>query len=124
MICSEEKVKKTRGLYADIGYAIGCLVDKKQAQYGDSFGRSGLVLRILYPDGIRPDQYDGLLAVTRIVDKLFRIATGHPGDAENPFEDIAGYGILGTRNYKKHKNPLEGKYHDNESLHPLPEEEE
>jgi len=85
------------GQYTAIAYAIGCMVDQKQKAYGDSFGRSGQVLRALYPDGIKPDQYGDMLAVTRIIDKLFRVATGYKDTAlENPFKDIAGYGILGS----------------------------
>ena len=61
--------------FEDIGREIGRLVDEKNAAYGDSFGRAGEILEILYPDGVRPAQYRDFLAVTRIIDKLFRIAT-------------------------------------------------
>lgn len=84
------------GVYGQLGLDVGLLVDKKQAAYGDSFGRSGEVLRQLYPDGIRPEQYDDLLAVTRVVDKLFRIATDRDALGESPWRDIAGYGLLGV----------------------------
>lgn len=75
---------------------IGKLVAEKQLAYGDSFGKSGQVMRILYPDGIRPDQIDDALCVVRIVDKLFRIATDRDAMGESPYRDIAGYGILGA----------------------------
>ena len=39
-----------------------------------------------------------MLAITRIVDKLFRIATKKDAFGESPFKDIAGYGILGVAN--------------------------
>lgn len=85
--------------YACIGAQIGELVACKQVQYGDAYGRSGQILRVLYPDGVRPDQYDDLLAITRVVDKLFRIAqrgeNGKDLGGESPWADIAGYGILG-----------------------------
>lgn len=80
--------------YARLAVQIGELVTERQAQYGNSFGHSGDVLRILYPDGIQPDQYDDALAVVRIVDKLFRLANGSQGE-ESPYRDIAGYGLLG-----------------------------
>ena len=82
--------------YEGLGKAIGSLVDDKQKAYGDSFNRAGDVLRSLYPDGIRPDQYDDLLAIARIVDKLFRVATHGSQDPmkESPGRDIAGYGLL------------------------------
>ena len=53
------------------------------------------MLRLLYPDGVRPEQYDDLLALTRIVDKCFRIANGNQGE-ENAYADVAGYGLLGA----------------------------
>lgn len=81
--------------YEALGADIGRLVTSKQEQYGDSFGRSGDVLRQFYPDGIRPEQMDDALAVVRITDKLFRIAAGNQG-GENAYADIAGYGLLGA----------------------------
>ena len=59
------------------------------------------ILKILYPDGIEPSQYRDMLAITRIIDKLFRIATDKDALGENPFKDIAGYGILGVANDQK-----------------------
>lgn len=84
------------GRYEAAGRALGALVDVKQAAYGDSFGRAGEILRILYPQGIRPEQYRDALAVTRIIDKLFRIATDRDALGESPFRDVAGYGLLGA----------------------------
>ncbi len=78
-----------------IGTALGRLVDQKQAAYGDSFGKSGAVMRILYPAGVAVEQLDDALTVVRILDKLFRIATARDALGESPFKDIAGYGILG-----------------------------
>lgn len=77
-----------------LGTAIGELVEQKQAAYGDSFGRSGAVLRALYPDGVKPEQFDDMLAIVRIVDKLFRLATAPGALGESPGRDIAGYGLL------------------------------
>jgi hypothetical protein len=76
---------------------IGKLVDEKQRCYGDSFHKAGQVLRTLYPDGIRIDQYDDLLTITRIIDKLFRVATDKDALGESPFRDIAGYAILASK---------------------------
>jgi len=79
--------------YQNIVSAVGALVDKKQGQYGDSFSKADEFLRILYPDGIKPDQYKDLLTLTRIFDKLMRVANGNQGD-EDAFKDIAGYALL------------------------------
>ena len=79
--------------YQNIGSAVGALVDKKQNQYGDSFNKADEFLKVLYPDGINPDQYKDLLTLTRIFDKLMRVANGNQGD-EDAFKDIAGYALL------------------------------
>lgn len=84
------------GGYGALGMEVGELVTEKQAAYGDSFGKSGEVLRILYPDGISPEQIDDALCVVRIVDKLFRIATDRDALGESPYRDIAGYALLGA----------------------------
>ena len=82
------------GKYEKIGTEIGRLVDKKNKAYGDAFNKSGEFLKILYPEGIRPEQYNDMLAIVRIFDKLMRIATDKNALNENPYNDIAGYGIL------------------------------
>lgn len=73
---------------------IAELVRKKQRSYGDSYGKSCEVLKVLYPDGVTPDGYKDLLAVTRVIDKLFRVANDKGAFDENPWADIVGYGLL------------------------------
>ena len=85
--------------YEEIGAEIGRLVDKKQVAYGRSFDKSGQILGVLYPRGIEPHQYDDLLAMIRIIDKLFRIATARDAMGESPWTDIAGYALLMNREY-------------------------
>jgi hypothetical protein len=85
---------KTGGRFQRIGTEVGALVEKKNAAYGDAFAKSGAIMRVLYPDGCTPAQMDDFLAVTRVVDKLFRVATRRDAFGESPGRDIAGYGIL------------------------------
>lgn len=87
--------------FAEIADGIGRTVAEKNTAYGDSFARSGEILRILYPNGITPNQYLDALGVVRVVDKLFRIATDKDALGESPWRDIAGYGILGVANANK-----------------------
>lgn len=82
--------------YEAIGVQIGKLVTRKQAAYGDAVRRVAKILAILYPDGVRPDQYEDMLLITRIGDKLCRIATDRDALGESPWADITGYGILGV----------------------------
>lgn len=90
--------------YEAIGQRIGKLVQEKQKAYGDSFGKSGEILKILFPDGVKPEQYNDLLCITRILDKLFRIANKPNAFGENAYEDIVGYGLLGVAKNMPNKN--------------------
>ena len=99
---SKDKVK-TDGKYETLGKQIGELVDQKQASYGDSFNRSGKILEVLYPDGIKPGQYTDMLAVIRIIDKLFRIANKKDAFGESPGRDICGYGLLIAERHEREK---------------------
>lgn len=80
--------------FQEIGTAVGKLVQEKNEAYGDAFLRVGEVLRVLYPEGISLDQYDDMLAITRVLDKLFRIATDKDAFGETPWQDVCGYAIL------------------------------
>jgi|TARA_A100000172_G_scaffold78332_1_gene63776 hypothetical protein len=82
-----------------IGAQVGDLVQQKQDAYGDSFGRSGECLRQMFPNGIELSQYDDLLTIARILDKLFRIANDAEAFDENPYQDIVGYGLLGMKRH-------------------------
>ena len=81
--------------FSEIGEQVGKLVHDKQLAYGDSFGRSGECLRQMFPEGIKPSQYDDLLTIARILDKLFRLANDPSAFDENPYKDIVGYALLG-----------------------------
>lgn len=88
----------------EITIELGSLIEDKNKAYGSAFSKSSEILKILYPNGIQPDQYTDLLLITRILDKLFRIATDKSAFNEEPWKDIAGYGILGI--YKEQKDDL------------------
>jgi len=80
--------------YHGIADSIATTVEEKQAAYGDSFGRAGNCLREMYPDGIMPEQYDDLLTIARVLDKLFRVAHQKNAFGESPWKDICGYSLL------------------------------
>ena len=82
--------------YLEKATEIAKLVEKKQEAYGDSFGKSGKILEILYPNGVPVEQYTDMLAIIRIIDKLFRIANQKNAFGEDPYNDILGYSLLGS----------------------------
>jgi len=80
--------------FVELGREIGELLREKNAAYGSAFTRAGNILYILFPNGVPVEKYQNFLAITRIVDKLFRIATDEKAFNEDPWRDIAGYAIL------------------------------
>ena len=80
-----------------LGAKVGELVAEKNRAYGNSYAKSGDFLRLLYPEGIRPDQYNDMLGNIRVFDKQMRIATDRDALGESPWQDIAGYGLLGMK---------------------------
>jgi len=77
-----------------IALEMGELVTEKNTAYGDSFARSGEFLKLIYPKGARPDQYNDMLAFARMFDKMSRIATNEDAFGEDPARDLVGYAIL------------------------------
>ena len=84
--------------YEMIGTDVGRLVQEKNEAYGDSFGQACKILEVLYPGGINPVQYRDALAITRVIDKLFRLSNKKDAFGESPWRDICGYAVLGIAN--------------------------
>lgn len=82
------------GKYEEIGAEIGRLVDEKNLKYGASFDKTGDLLRIICPEGVRADQYDDVLFFARMSDKIFRVFTDKDAFGESPYRDMAGYCLL------------------------------
>jgi len=96
--------KNNLNTYEDIGNQVGKLVAEKNEAYGDSFGKASRILTVLYPHGITPNQYIDVLAVVRVIDKLFRLANRKDAFGESPWEDICGYAVLGIANDRSLKS--------------------
>ena len=84
--------------FLEVANDVGSLVKQKNQAYGDSFNKASQILKVLYPNGVEPSQYTDMLAVTRVLDKLFRLATRKDAFGESPWKDICGYSILGIAN--------------------------
>lgn len=94
-------VPRAAGKYVELATQIGQLVEQKQAAYGDSFSKSQEILKVLYPDGIKAEDLQWALTITRIVDKLFRIATNDDVFQEDPWQDICGYALLAAQHCRE-----------------------
>lgn len=73
---------------------IATLLEEKNRVYGNSFDVANRFLELLYPDGVKPEQYQDMLTLVRMFDKLKRIATDKDALGEDPYRDVAGYAIL------------------------------
>lgn len=82
------------GHFEELGRELGALVDEKNAAYGPAIETSAKALALLYPNGMKPDQYVKALVLARMWDKFSRVAN----DAEYQFLedswlDLAGYAL-------------------------------
>lgn len=87
--------------FENIGKQIGKLLVEKNKAYGSSFSKCGEFLKLLYPDGITPDSYTDVLLLVRMFDKFMRIANDKSAFNESPYQDLAGYAILGIAKEEK-----------------------
>lgn len=87
--------------------SIAEMLTEKELAYGNAYDKSEQFLRLLYPDGVKPENYRHLLFQTRIFDKLMRIANNKNAFGEEPYKDIAGYGTKGYQRELKEKQVVE-----------------
>lgn len=100
-ICKFYEHKIGYNKFIEKAIEIGQIVTEKNKAYGDSFAKTADFLNLLYPNGIKPEDYGNALALVRIFDKMMRIATDKDAFGENPFSDIGGYAILSCVNQSK-----------------------
>jgi hypothetical protein len=84
--------------FQELAKGIADLVTEKEKAYGSAFDKAGEFMDLLYPEGIKPNQYKDMLCIVRIFDKLMRIATSYEGTEEkkiDAYSDIMGYALLG-----------------------------
>jgi len=90
----EEKVMVKQDMFRTRANQVARLVAQKNRAYGNSFAKTSAFLKLCYPNGIETKQYDDMLTIVRIFDKIMRIATAKEALGENPWQDINGYSLL------------------------------
>jgi hypothetical protein len=100
-VTSNPEVQDLDSKYASISADIGKLLCEKDKAYGRAWLRIAEFMKLLYPDGIKPENYVDALLIVRVFDKLSRIATDKDAFGESPWRDLAGYGILGAARRSK-----------------------
>jgi len=80
----------------NIAHEIGNLTADKNAAYGNSVSTVDACLRVFFPSGIPTRKFRHAMLLTRILDKMMRIANDEGAFGESPYRDIAGYAIMGA----------------------------
>lgn len=95
--------------YETLGREIGKFTDEKNLAYGNSFQKSQEFMLLLFPNGVPVEKYTYVLLIIRMFDKFMRIATSEKAFSEDPWQDLAGYSLLGAeiaRELENEKNSL------------------
>jgi hypothetical protein len=82
----------TENVFVTVGKEIGELVREKNSTYNNSLNSVGEILKILYPNGIKPEEYNTMSTIVRMLDKLKRLSA-NANDLES-WKDLCGYSIL------------------------------
>ena len=80
--------------FEKIASNLATILSMKNDAYGNAFDKTTQILTLLYPHGIKVDQYKDIHVIVRMLDKLSRIARDNDPMGESPYMDIAGYAIL------------------------------
>ena len=80
--------------FEKIASNLATILSMKNDAYGNAFDKTTQILTLLYPTGIKVEQFKDVHVLTRMLDKLSRIARDNDPLGESPYMDIAGYAIL------------------------------
>nr|DAU09818.1 MAG TPA: Nucleotide modification associated domain 1 [Caudoviricetes sp.] len=80
--------------FEKIASDLSTILSMKNEAYGNAFDKTTQILTLLYPNGIKVDQFKDVHVLIRMLDKVARIARDNDPLGESPYMDIAGYAIL------------------------------
>jgi hypothetical protein len=80
--------------FEKIASNLATILSMKNDAYGNAFDKTTQILTLLYPTGIKVEQFKDVHVLIRMLDKLSRIARDNDPMGESPYMDIAGYSIL------------------------------
>lgn len=95
---SNDDTRKTLDLskptLEELGASVGRMVGTKRIAYGNSTGVTAKIMKLLLPNGVKPEQYEDVQFANRIIDKISRRLASGNGDDEDAIKDGAGYFLL------------------------------
>lgn len=93
-------------MFDKLGGLIGKFLKYKNHEYNNSHEKATKCIEILFPNGIKFEQYNDFIGIIRILDKISRISNGNLG-TENAWVDLLGYAFLEVLKDKKAIKKLE-----------------
>lgn len=91
-------MKNKDDIFMQLATDLGKLLAEKNLAYGDAFSKTTQILTLLYPNGIKVQQFKDVHVLVRMLDKMSRIAQDNDPMGESPYKDLAGYAILAQAN--------------------------
>jgi len=91
-------MKNKDDIFMQLATELGKLLAEKNQAYGDAFSKTTQILTLLYPQGIKVEQFKDVHVLVRMLDKMSRIAQDNDPLGESPYKDLAGYAILAQAN--------------------------
>jgi len=93
-----QPMKNKDDIFMQLATDLGKLLAEKNQAYGDAFSKTTQILTLLYPQGIKVEQFKDVHVLVRMLDKMSRIAQDNDPMGESPYKDLAGYAILAQAN--------------------------
>ena len=93
-----QPMKTKDDIFMQLATELGKLLAEKNQAYGDAFSKTTQILTLLYPNGIKVEQFKDVHVLVRMLDKMSRIAQDNDPMGESPYKDLAGYAILAQAN--------------------------
>lgn len=93
-----QPMKNKDDIFMQLATDLGKLLAEKNLAYGDAFSKTTQILTLLYPNGIKVQQFKDVHVLVRMLDKMSRIAQDNDPMGESPYKDLAGYAILAQAN--------------------------
>lgn len=93
-----QTMKNKDDIFMQLATDLGKLLAEKNQAYGDAFSKTTQILTLLYPQGIKVEQFKDVHVLVRMLDKMSRIAQDNDPLGESPYKDLAGYAILAQAN--------------------------
>lgn len=96
-LCEIDLKAMSQGRHERLAVEVGALCDRKNEAYGNTGTSTGKMLAYFYPNGVPVDQYNRMLILARMFDKIARLTNlggGRRALGEDAARDLVGYALV------------------------------